>query len=117
MGLEKPKILILTYFHPPLESVTVIRNAALITEFHKIFSETYVLASSNIRFLSNYKDYNPSYSLQNIPTFDFRTILFLLNNKSNSSQVSQELKQNPLAKYFLKLKASFPFSLILGEEI
>ena len=113
--IEKPKILVLTYFHPPLESVTVIRNAALIPEFQKIFSETYVLTSSNIKFLPNYENYKPSYTLLKVPTFDFRTLLFLLSSKNNNSQVSQESKQNLLAKYFLKLKASFPFSLLLSE--
>ena len=115
MGLEKPKLLVLTYFHPPFESVTVIRNAALIPEFQKIFSETYVLTSSNIKFLPNYENYKPSYTLLKVPTFDFRTLLFLLSSKNNNSQVSQESKQNLLAKYFLKLKASFPFSLLLSE--
>ncbi len=114
-SLDAYKILVVTYFHPPLESVTVIRNAGLMSEFNKIFKKTIVLTSSNIHFVPEFKNFVAKYSLIKIPTLDFRTLIFLLNSKNPNSQITHEAKQRALVKIFQKLKSSFPFSIALSE--
>lgn len=117
------KILVVTYFHPPLESVSVIRNAAIIPEFCKLFDETYVLtssnnfikANSNPKILGNHETQDLNTKTQIIFTFDFRTLIYFFKRKNNNAQISEGAKQSLLAKIFLKLKSSFPFSIVLSE--
>ena len=124
MPTNLSKILVVTYFYPPLESVSVIRNAGLIPEFSKLFNETYVLTSSN-----NFKQFNANVKnletqkqnfgakiiLKIIYTLDFRTIIYFLKRTTHNAQISDDAKQSLLAKFFLKLKSSFPFSILLSE--
>lgn len=110
---EDSKILMLAYYYPPVNTVSVLRNHKISKEFSKHFSRVYLISSTN-RYRLNTSEFDlPDIDIFDAFTFDYKTLLALGGNKKvNHPQTN---KKSILATLFIKLSRSVPFTLIIGE--
>lgn len=107
------KILMLAYYYPPVNTVSVLRNYQISKEFSKYFSCVYLISSTNRKRLNTSDLLLPEIDIFDAFTLDYKTILSLKKNKNVN--LPQTSKQNKFAALFIKLSRSVPFTLIIGE--
>jgi hypothetical protein len=106
----------ITYYFPPIRSVGVIRNFHLAQLFHKIFTDLYLLTTSNQKILpKEAADVSSFKSIEYIHTFDYRTIIQLIHKKNKNTHFPESVKQNKIVQWLIKINESLPFNIFLGE--
>lgn len=112
--MEKGKLLFISYYFPPIQSVAVLRNYYFALSLSNHFSKTVVLTTSNRTLFPKQEFPLSSFDIQIIPTFDYRTLLYYLSSSKNLHH-TEESKRHPFIQFFLKLNDTLPFSLFIGE--
>lgn len=110
----KNKILFISYYFPPIQSVGCIRNYYFAKEFKSVFDKVDVITTDNSTIFP--KQELPLSNLQIFPvsTFDYRRLYYLLSRKEKLHH-NEESKNHPFLRFFLKLNETLPFSIFLGE--
>lgn len=111
--VQDAKILMLAYYYPPLNTVSVLRNFQVSKEFVQHFARTYVISSTNRKRFEVGDFEFPDIEIFDAVTFDYKTVLSFHKNKSVN--IAHTEKNNPLSALFVKLSRSVPFSFIIGE--
>lgn len=119
MGESKIKsstCIFISYYFPPIKSVGVIRNFHLAQIFHRIFSDLYILTTSNQQILPKEEvDLSSFKSIELINTIDYRTIIQRFYTKNKNTHYPESVKQNKLIQWLIKANESLPFNLFVGE--
>ena len=119
MGESKIKsstCIFISYYFPPIKSVGVIRNFHLAQIFHKIFTDLYILTTSNQKILPKEEaDLSSFKSIELINTIDYRTIIQRFYTKNKNTHYPESVKQNKLIQWLIKTNESLPFNLFVGE--
>ena len=119
MGESKIKsstCIFISYYFPPIKSVGVIRNFHLAQIFHKIFTDLYILTTSNQQILPKEEaDLSSFKSIELINTIDYRTIIQRFYTKNKNTHYPESIKQNKLIQWLIKANESLPFNLFVGE--
>ena len=119
MGESKIKsstCIFISYYFPPIKSVGVIRNFHLAQIFHRIFSDLYILTTSNQQILPKEEvDLSSFKSIELINTIDYRTIIQRFYTKNKNTHYPESVKQNKLIQWLIKANESLPFNIFLGE--
>jgi len=106
----------ISYYFPPIKSVGVIRNFHLAQLFNKIFTNLYILTTSNQQILPKEKvDMSSFKSIELINTIDYRTIIQRFFTKNKNTHYPESVKQNKLIQWLIKANESLPFNLFVGE--
>jgi hypothetical protein len=112
------KILLLSYYYPPIHSIATRRNFHISQNFQKYFSKVFVFTTQNNRFLAKNHENTEGVIVESIFTFDYRTLAYWLSGKEQreSTHFSEQTKQNPFIQFFaVRLLNSFPFNLLFHE--
>ena len=119
MGESKIKsstCIFISYYFPPIKSVGVIRNFHLAQIFHKIFTDLYILTTSNQQILPKEEaDLSSFKSIELINTMDYRTIIQRFYTKNKNTHYPESIKQNKIIEWLIKVNESLPFNLFVGE--
>ena len=114
--IKSSTCIFISYYFPPIKSVGVIRNFHLAQIFHKIFTDLYILTTSNQQILPKEEsDLSSFKSIELINTIDYRTIIQRLYSKNKNTHYSESVKQNKLIQWIIKANESIPFNLLVGE--
>jgi hypothetical protein len=106
----------ISYYFPPIKSVGVIRNFHLAQLFNKIYTDLYILTTSNQKILPKEKsDLSSFKSIELINTIDYRTIIQRFYSKNKNTHYPESVKQNKLIQWIIKANESLPFNLLVGE--
>ena len=109
------KLLLITYYFPPVKSIGSVRNYNIANHFLPFFDSVAVLTTSNRNILPTENFPTNQFHIYEAATYDYRTAK---NNKSSAEKkthFSEDLKSNIFVKLAIRLIDSFPFNLILGE--
>ncbi|MEM1323859.1 MAG: glycosyltransferase [Bacteroidota bacterium] len=109
----RPKVLLIAYYFPPIKSIGALRSYQLARQWTQQAAKLHILTTTNRHRLQ--QDHLPlnGFTITEIPTFDYRTLLSLRPRSSN--HLSEETKAHPLARLWLRLKDSFPTNILLDE--
>ena len=114
--IKSSTCIFISYYFPPIKSVGVIRNFHLAQIFHKIFTDLYILTTSNQQILPKEEsDLSSFKSIELINTIDYRTIIQRLYSKNKNTHYPESVKQNKLIQWIIKANESIPFNLLVGE--
>lgn len=114
--IKSSTCIFISYYFPPIKSVGVIRNFHLAQLFHKIFTDLYILTTSNQQILPKEDvDLSSFKSIELINTVDYRTIIQNFNTKNKYTHYPESIKQNKIIQWLIKLNESLPFNLFVGE--
>ena len=114
--IKSSTCIFISYYFPPIKSVGVIRNFHLAQIFHKIFTDLYILTTSNQQILPKEEsDLSSFKSIELINTIDYRTIIQRLYSKNKNTHYPESVKQNKLIQWIIKANESLPFNLLVGE--
>ena len=114
--IKSSTCIFISYYFPPIKSVGVIRNFHLAQIFHRIFSDLYILTTSNQKILPKEEsDLSSFKSIELINTIDYRTIIQRLYSKNKNTHYPESVKQNKLIQWIIKANESLPFNLLVGE--
>ena len=109
------KLLLITYYFPPVKSIGSVRNYNIANHFLPFFDSVAVLTTSNRNILPTENFPTNQFHIYEAATYDYRTAK---NNKplaEKKTHFSEDLKSNIFVKLAIRLIDSFPFNLILGE--
>ncbi len=113
--LNKKKIIHIAYYFPPIKSVGVNRSNRLANELASFFSSYTVCTTSNRKILpQSTLQIDDRVDVVEVPTFDFRTALSLLQKKE-SVHFDSGFKKKYYLNWLAKIIASFPFNIFLGQ--
>ncbi len=101
------KILIVSYYFPPIKAISSFRNYCLAKYFQDHFDQVAVITTTNDFFLPKEKLVLPSVKVNRSPTLDYRTI----SHSEKASGVNDHGDKHH--HFFRNLKNSFPFNLFL----
>ena len=114
--IKSSTCIFISYYFPPIKSVGVIRNFHLAQLFNKIFTDLYILTTSNQKILPNEEsDLSSFKSIELINTIDYRTIIQRFYSKNKNTHYPESVKQNKLIQWIIKANESLPFNLLVGE--
>jgi hypothetical protein len=114
--IKSSTCIFISYYFPPIKSVGVIRNFHLAQIFHKIFTDLYILTTSNQQILPKEEaDLSSFKSIELINTIDYRTIIQRFYTKNKNTHYPESIKQNKLIQWLIKANESLPFNLFVGE--
>jgi hypothetical protein len=114
--IKSSTCIFISYYFPPIKSVGVIRNFHLAQLFNKIFTDLYILTTSNQKILPKEEsDLSSFKSIELINTIDYRTIIQRFYTKNKNTHYPESVKQNQLIKWLIKANESLPFNLLVGE--
>lgn len=114
--IKKSTCIFISYYFPPIQSVGVIRNLHLAQLFHKIFTDLYILTTSNHQILPKEEaDLSSFKSIELINTVDYRTIIQRFYTKNKNTHYPESVKQNKLIQWLIKANESLPFNIFVGE--
>jgi hypothetical protein len=114
--IKSSTCIFISYYFPPIKSVGVIRNFHLAQIFHKIFTDLYILTTSNQQILPKEEaDLSSFKSIELINTIDYRTIIQRFYTKNKNTHYPESIKQNKLIQWLIKANESLPFNLYVGE--
>ena len=114
--IKSSTCIFISYYFPPIKSVGVIRNFHLAQLFNKIFTNLYILTTSNQQILPKEDvDLSSFKSIELINTVDYRTIIQNFNTKNKNTHYPESIKQNKIIQWLIKLNESLPFNLFVGE--
>ena len=114
--IKSSTCIFISYYFPPIKSVGVIRNFHLAQIFHRIFSDLYILTTSNQKILPKEEsDLSSFKSIELINTIDYRTIIQRFYSKNKNTHYPESVKQNKLIQWIIKANESLPFNLLVGE--
>ncbi len=114
--IKNSTCIFISYYFPPIKSVGVIRNFHLAQIFHRIFSDLYILTTSNQKILPKEEsDLSSFKSIELINTIDYRTIIQRFYSKNKNTHYPESVKQNKLIQWIIKANESLPFNLLVGE--
>jgi hypothetical protein len=114
--IKSSTCIFISYYFPPIKSVGVIRNFHLAQIFHKIFTDLYILTTSNQQILTKEEaDLSSFKSIELINTIDYRTIIQRFYTKNKNTHYPESVKQNKLIQWLIKANESLPFNLFVGE--
>lgn len=114
--IKSSTCIFISYYFPPIKSVGVIRNFHLAQIFHRIFSDLYILTTSNQQILPKEEsDLSSFKSIELINTIDYRTIIQRFYSKNKNTHYPESVKQNKLIQWIIKANESIPFNLLVGE--
>ena len=114
--IKSSTCIFISYYFPPIKSVGVIRNFHLAQIFHRIFSDLYILTTSNQQILPKEEvDLSSFKSIELINTIDYRTIIQRFYTKNKNTHYPESVKQNKLIQWLIKANESLPFNIFLGE--
>ena len=106
----------ISYYFPPIKSVGVIRNFHLAQLFNKIFTNLYILTTSNQQILPKEEsDLSSFKSVELINTIDYRTIIQRFFTKNKNTHYPESVKKNKIIQWLIKANESLPFNLFVGE--
>lgn len=106
----------ISYYFPPIKSVGVIRNFHLAQLFNKIFTNFYILTTSNQQILPREEsDLSSFKSVELINTIDYRTIIQRFFTKNKNTHYPESVKKNKIIQWLIKANESLPFNLFVGE--
>ena len=106
----------ISYYFPPIKSVGVIRNFHLAQLFNKIFTDLYILTTSNQQILPKEEsDLSSFKSVELINTIDYRTIIQRFFTKNKNTHYPESVKKNKIIQWLIKANESLPFNLFVGE--
>jgi len=113
---KRSTCIFISYYFPPIKSVGVIRNFHLGQLFNKIFTNLYILTTSNQQILPKEKvDLSSFKSIELINTVDYRTIIQRFYTKNKNTHYPESVKQNKIIQWLIKANESLPFNLFVGE--
>jgi hypothetical protein len=114
--IKSSTCIFISYYFPPIKSVGVIRNFHLAQIAHKIFTDLYILTTSNQKILPKEEaDLSSFKSVELINTIDYRTIIQRFYTKNKNTHYPESVKQNKLIQWLIKANESLPFNLFVGE--
>jgi hypothetical protein len=114
--IKSSTCIFISYYFPPIKSVGVIRNFHLTQIFHNIFTDLYILTTSNQKILPKEEaDLSSFKSIELINTIDYRTIIQRFYTKNKNTHYPESVKQNKLIQWLIKANESLPFNLFVGE--
>lgn len=114
--IKSSTCIFISYYFPPIKSVGVIRNFHLAKIFHKIFTDLYILTTSNQQILPKEEaDLSSFKSIELVNTIDYRTIIQRFYSKNKNTHYPESVKQNKLIQWIIKANESLPFNLFVGE--
>jgi hypothetical protein len=114
--IKRSTCIFISYYFPPIKSVGVIRNFHLAQIAHKIFTDLYILTTSNQKILPKEEaDLSSFKSVELINTIDYRTIIQRFYTKNKNTHYPESVKQNKLIQWLIKANESLPFNLFVGE--
>ena len=114
--IKNSTCIFISYYFPPIKSVGVIRNFHLAKIFHKIFTDLYILTTSNQQILPKEEaDLSSFKSIELVNTIDYRTIIQRFYSKNKNTHYPESVKQNKLIQWIIKANESLPFNLLVGE--
>jgi hypothetical protein len=114
--IKRSTCIFISYYFPPLKSVGVIRNFHLAQISHKIFTDLYILTTSNQKILPKEEaDLSSFKSVELINTIDYRTIIQRFYTKNKNTHYPESVKQNKLIQWLIKANESLPLNLFVGE--
>ena len=114
--IKRSTCIFISYYFPPIKSVGVIRNFHLAQISHKIFTDLYILTTSNQKILPKEEaDLSSFKSVELINTIDYRTIIQRFYTKNNNTHYPESVKQNKLIQWLIKANESLPLNLFVGE--
>lgn len=114
--IKSSTCIFISYYFPPIKSVGVIRNFHLAQIFHKIFTDLYILTTSNQQILPKEKsDLSLFKSIELINTIDYRTIIQRFYAKNKNTHYPESVKQNKIIQWLIKANESLPFNIFVGE--
>ena len=112
-SVHDAKILMISYYYPPLNTVSVLRNFQVSKEFAKHFKCVFLITSTN-RKRFQARDFEfPDIKIFDAFTLDYKTLLSF--RKNTSINIAHTKKNNLLSALFVKLSRSVPFNFIIGE--
>lgn len=114
--IKSSTCIFISYYFPPIKSVGVIRNFHLAQIFHKIFTDLYILTTTNQQILPKEEaDLSSFKSIELVNTIDYRTIIQRFYSKNKNTHYPESVKQNKLIQWIIKANESLPFNIFLGE--
>jgi len=114
--IKRSTCIFISYYFPPIKSVGVIRNFHLAQISYKIFTDLYILTTSNQKILPKEEaDLSSFKSVELINTIDYRTIIQRFYTKNKNTHYPESVKQNKLIQWLIKANESLPFNLFVGE--
>ncbi len=111
----KRKLLLITYYFPPVKSIGSVRNFNIAQHFLPFFESVSILTTSNRNVLPTENFPTSQFHVYEAATYDYRTAKNKKAIGEKKTHFSEELKSNIFVKSAIKLIDSFPFNLILGE--
>ena len=114
--IKRSTCIFISYYFPPIKSVGVIRNFHLAQISYKIFTDLYILTTSNQKILPKEEaDLSSFKSVELINTIDYRTIIQRFYTKNKNTHYPESVKQNKLIQWLIKANESLPLNLFVGE--
>lgn len=109
------EIVYISYYFPPIPSIAVQRNYNIVRSLVDDGQKVTVLTTSNQNiFLQEHKPLESMY-IKVLKTFDYRTILRMLNPSKQNIHYTEQHKKNRILKWLIKVNESLPFNIPFGE--
>jgi len=105
--MNKKNMLMISYAYPPIKAMGSLRPYYLAKNLDKARWDIYVFSTSNYKILetdSNFQSLSCNIKIENLPTFDLRTIKFLIGKILRKKDI-------PVTEGMLKTARSFPFNI------
>lgn len=113
--MKKFSIFYISYYFPPIHSIASLRNYNLTRYLSKKVGELTVLTTRNQGIFPKDEKSLEGIVVNQLPTFDYRTISHLFKKNANQIHYDESTKSNPLIKFLIRLNETLPFSLLFGE--
>lgn len=108
-------LIYISYYFPPIHSIASLRNYHLVKNIASKVESLKVLTTSNQRIFPKDIKSLEGINVSILPTFDYRTILFLIKREKTKIHFDESEKKNKVIKTLLKLNETLPLNLLFGE--
>lgn len=112
--LERPGLLMINYYFPPVKVVGAIRTKDFYTEASKYFYTVKVITTSNLHIFQKEPDNLPNVNPAEIKSVDFRYLLHWFYGK-NVLTFSYQKKKHPFKQWLIRVLNSFPFNILIND--
>ncbi|MEZ4908868.1 MAG: hypothetical protein R2771_14795 [Saprospiraceae bacterium] len=113
---DNNRILMISYYYPPMGTIGFLRNYFFSKSFSAIFNNVYVITTKYPPILNKTAPNTDFVKINRVPNFDYRNLMNFFPNNKKAIRNNINLKsKNKFVEFSRKIIDSFPFNIFFGE--